>query len=145
VSDRYAGSHELQPRQEVLKTSSDRGFGLVFASFCAIVAALSLYTGSHRWPWWLAAAAVFATLAYMRPALLGPFNRLWTKLGLLLFKVISPVVLALIFFLCITPVGWIMRLAGKDILRLRFEPDADTYWISRQPPGPPPDTLKNQF
>ena len=95
MSDRYAGSHEFQPREEVLKTSSDRGFGLVFASFCAIVAALSLYTGSHRWPWCLAAAAVFATLAYMRPALLGPFNRLWTKLGLLLFKVISPVVLAL--------------------------------------------------
>jgi hypothetical protein len=59
--------------------------------------------------------------------------------------VISPVVLALIFFLCITPIGWIMRVAGKDTLRLRFEPDADTYWIARQPPGPPPDTLKNQF
>jgi hypothetical protein len=145
VNDKYAGSHEFQAREEVLKAASERGFGLVFASFCAIVAALSLYTSHPRWPWWLGAAAVFAVLAYVRPAILGPFNRLWTKLGLLLFKVISPVVLALIFFLCITPIGWIMRLAGKDILRLRFEPDIDTYWVSRQPPGPPPETLKNQF
>ena len=145
MSDKYAGSHEFQPREAVLKTSSDRGFGLVFAGFCAIVATLSLYTGNHRWPWWLAAGAVFAMLAYVRPAILAPLNRLWTKLGLLLFKVISPIVLALIFFFCIAPIGWIIRLAGKDILRLRFEPDTDTYWISRQPPGPPPDTLKNQF
>jgi hypothetical protein len=63
----------------------------------------------------------------------------------LLFAVISPLVLAVIFFACIAPIGWIMRLAGKDPLRLRFEPDARTYWLTRQPPGPPADTLKNQF
>jgi hypothetical protein len=145
MNDKYRGSHEFQAREEVLKASSDRGFGLVFAAFCAIVAALSLYSGHHRWPWWLAAAAVFALVAYLRPGLLAPLNRLWTKLGLLLFTVISPIVLGVVFFACIAPIGWLMRLVGKDPLRLRFEPDAETYWIARQPPGPRPETLKNQF
>src|SRR5262249_42567848 len=135
MNDKYRGSHEFQARKEELKTSSDRSFGLVFAAFCAIVATSSLYTGHHRWPWWLAAAAIFALLAYLRPGLLAPLNRLWTKLGLLLFTVISPIVLGIIFFACVAPLGWIMRLAGKDPLRLRYEPDAMTYWILRQPPG----------
>jgi hypothetical protein len=145
MNDKYRGSHEFQAREEVLKTSSDRGFGLVFAAFCAIVAALSLYNGQHRWPWWLAAAVVFALVAFLRPRLLGPLNRLWTKLGLLLFTVISPIVLGIVFFACIAPIGWIMRRMGKDPLRLRFEPAADTYWIARQPAGPRAETLKNQF
>jgi hypothetical protein len=145
VKDKYAGSHEFQSREEVLKTSSDRGFGLVFAAFCAIVAALSFYSGNHHWPWWLGTAAAFALLAYVWPDVLSPINRLWTKFGLLLFMVVSPVVLAIVFFLCIAPIGWMMRLAGKDFLRLRFEPNATTYWISREPPGPHPDSLKNQF
>jgi hypothetical protein len=140
VNDKYAGSHEFGPHEEVLKTSSDRSFGLVFAGFCAIVAASSLYTGGYRWPWWLGAAATFALLAYLRPGILAPLNRLWTKLGVLLFRVISPIVLGAIFLLCIAPIGWMMRLAGKDILRLRLEPETRTYWISRQPPGPPPGT-----
>jgi hypothetical protein len=59
--------------------------------------------------------------------------------------VISPIVLGIVFYLCIAPIGWIMRLVGKDPLRLRFEPDAETYWIAREPPGPRPETLKNQF
>ena len=145
MNDKYRGSHEFQGREEELKTSSDRGFGLVLAGFCAIVAASSLYTGHHRWPWWLAAAAIFALLAYLRPGVLAPLNRLWTKLGLLLFTVISPIVLGIVFYVCIAPIGWIMRLMGKDPLRLRFEPDAETYWIARQPLGPRPETLKNQF
>jgi len=145
MTDKYRGSHEYQAREEELKTSTDRGFGVVFAAFCAIVGSLSLYTGHHRWPWWLAAAVVFALVAWLRPGILAPLNRLWTKLGLLLFKVISPIALGIIFFACIAPLGWIMRLAGKDPMRLRFEPDAETYWLSRQPPGPRPDTLKNQF
>src|SRR5215831_10427775 len=98
MNEKYRGSHEPLAREEELKTSSDRSFGLVFAAFCAIVAASSLYTGHHRWPWWLAAAVIFALLAYLAPGVLAPLNRLWTKLGLLLFKVISPIVLGIVFF-----------------------------------------------
>jgi hypothetical protein len=145
VADKYFGSHEIKARDEVLKTSSDKSFGLLFCGFCAVVAALSIYRGGAHWPWWLAAAAVFGIVAFARPNLLGPLNRLWTRLGLLLFTVISPIVMAILFYGCITPIGWLLQLMGKDLLRLRLDRDAHSYWIPREPPGPEGRTLKNQF
>ena len=145
VNDKYFGSHELHGRKEVVQASSDRGFGYVFAGFSALVAALSFYQGGTRWPYWLAVAVMFALVAFYRPSLLAPLNRLWTKLGLVLFAVVSPLALGIVYYGCITPVGWLMRLSGKDPLRLRFEPERKSYWVSRQPPGPPPDSLMKQF
>jgi hypothetical protein len=145
VNDRYFGSHELHGREQVVQASSDRGFGYVFAGFSALVAALSFYKGGTHWPYWLAAAAMFALVAFYRPSLLAPLNRLWTKLGLVLFAVVSPLVLGIVYYGCITPVGWLMRLSGKDPLRLRFEPERKSYWEARRPPGPPPDSLMKQF
>jgi hypothetical protein len=145
VNDKYFGSHELHGREHVVQGSSDRGFGYVFAGFAALVGALSLYKGGTHWPYWLAAAVMFALVAFCRPSLLAPLNRLWTKLGLVLFAVVSPLALGIVYYGCITPVGWLMRLSGKDPLRLRFEPERKSYWVSRQPPGPPPDSLMKQF
>src|SRR5262245_50728267 len=85
VNDKYFGSHELHGREEVVQASSDRGFGYVFAGFAALVAALSFYQGGTRWPYWLAAAVIFALVAFCRPSLLAPLNWLWTKFGLVLF------------------------------------------------------------
>lgn len=79
------------------------------------------------------------------PKLLGPLNRAWTKLGLLMFMVISPVVLGFLFYLCIMPTGITLRLLGKDLLSLKLNPKAKSYWIARAPPGPKPDSLANQF
>ena len=145
MSDKYFGSHEFQPRTEVVKTSSDRSFGLVFAGFFALVGGLSVYSGGDRWPLWFALAAAFAGIAMAAPRTLAPLNWLWAKLGLLLHRIVSPVVLGLIFYACILPIGWLMRMSGKDPLRLRLEPGAQSYWIHRDPPGPAPDTFKNQF
>jgi Saxitoxin biosynthesis operon protein SxtJ len=145
MNDQYFGSHELHARNEVAQCSSDRGFGYVFAGFSAFLAALSLYNGGTHWPYWLAAGVLFALVAFLHPGLLAPLNRLWAKLGLILFAVVSPVTLAIVYYGCITPIGWLMRLTGKDPLRLRFEPAAKSYWVSRQPPGPAPDSLMNQF
>ena len=145
MADRYFGSHELLRREEPVKSSSDRGFGYVFAAVCALVAALSWYNDGRHWGWWLIAAAAFALAGWLVPHWLRPLNRLWTWLGLLLAAVIGPVVMALVFYGCITPIGALMRLTGKDPLRLRSEPEADSYWIRRDPPGPSPDSLKNQF
>ena len=69
---------------------------------------------------------------------LAPLNRLWAKFGLLLHHVISPVFLGILFYVCITPIGFLMRLTGKDPMRRRFEPEAKSYWIVREPPGPAP-------
>jgi hypothetical protein len=79
------------------------------------------------------------------PRVLALPNRLWTKVGLVLFKVVSPVVLALVFYVTVTPINLLLRLLGKDILGLGWKRDDSTYWIARNPPGPAPDTLKNQF
>jgi len=80
-----------------------------------------------------------------RPSVLGPLNRVWTWLARVLNKIVNPVVTAALFYLVFTPVGLLMRLTGGDSLRLRFSPDAKTYWIEKQPPGPPPETMARQF
>jgi hypothetical protein len=145
MRDKYFGSHEILQREEVRKTASDRSFGLVLAGFLALVGALGLWRGSERWPLWLGLAALAFLLALAAPGLLAPANRVWTKFGLLLHAIVSPMILGFIFYLCIAPIGYLMRLSGKDPLRLRYEPGADSYWIKRVPPGPPSDSFKNQF
>ena len=79
------------------------------------------------------------------PKILSPLNRLWFRFGLLLHHIVNPVVMALLFFTTVTPMALIMRLLGKDPLRRKFDPEADSYWIPRQPAGPAPETMKNQF
>jgi hypothetical protein len=90
-------------------------------------------------------AAVFALIVLLRPGLLAPLNRQWTKLGVLLAKVVSPVALGLLFYGVIAPIGIVMRLVGKDPLRLKLDRATDSYWIRRTPPGPQPDSMNNQF
>ena len=146
MADKYFGAHEFHERAaEVVDGPSDRKFAVVFAIFCAIVGGSGFFAHSRHWPWWIAAALLFALAGWLRPSLVGPLNWLWLKLGLILYTVISPVVLALVFFLCITPIGFIMRLSGKDPLRLRFDAAAESYWIRREPPGPPAKSFKHQY
>ena len=145
VRNKFFGSHEFQRRDETVKTSSNRSFGVAFAAFFALLAALGLWHGTARWPIWLGLACAFLLLAFAVPRLLAPFNRLWTKFGLLLHRVVSPIFLTVLFYGCIVPVGFLMRLSGKDPLRLRYEPVAESYWIIRAPAGPSPDLFKNQF
>jgi hypothetical protein len=87
---------------------------------------------------------LFLSAASFRPALLHPLNRLWMKLGLLLHKIVNPIVMGLLFYGTIWPTGLAMRMRGRDLLRLKRDPDADTYWIAR-PPGPLPETMRDQF
>jgi hypothetical protein len=76
---------------------------------------------------------------------LSPLNRLWLRLGLLLQRITNPIVLGILFFGTVLPIGLLMRLAGKNPLRLGFDRDARSYWTPRQPPGPAPDTMPRQF
>jgi hypothetical protein len=145
VRDKYFGSHELQQRAEVAKTSSDRSFGLVFAAFSALLGGLSFWHGTGRWPIWFGLAVVMLIFALVAPKTLAPFNWAWTKLGLLLHAIISPLVLAVLFYVCIAPIGFLMRLSGTDPLRRHYDADAESYWIPRDPPGPQRETFRNQF
>jgi hypothetical protein len=124
---------------------SDRKFGfffsLVFVGFAVYArrAALPLAVIGLG-----AIAVAFAVLAQVNPRKLHALNRIWFELGILIGRVVSPIVLGLIFFTLITPVSVIMRLFGRDALRIKHR-QASTYWLKRDPLGPAPDSFKNQF
>jgi len=137
-------THESFVRDEVTTPGSDRTFGLVMAGALAV---LALFNGWHHgrlWPWMLLAAALFLVLGLLRPSLLHPLNRLWMMLGLLLHRIVNPIVMGLLFYGTILPTGLVMRLRGRDLLRLKRDPAAETYWIKRTP-GPAPETMRDQF
>jgi predicted membrane metal-binding protein len=138
-------THEDFAREEEVKVSSERSFGFVFATVFVVIGLLPLF---HRNPvrlWSLGIAAVFLVLALAAPRALAPLNRLWMKFGLLLHAIVNPVVMAFLFFSTVTPIALLMRIRGKDPLRLKLDPNAKTYWIDRTPPGPSPDTMPRQF
>jgi saxitoxin biosynthesis operon SxtJ-like protein len=138
-------THEDFSRQESIKPSSDRSFGLIVATFFLIITFWPLiHAEPIRW-WALGLGAMFAALALLWTAALAPLNKLWTKLGVLLYSIVSPVVMAVLFYVIVTPMALLMRMLGKDPLRLRRDPGAASYWIHRTPPGPAPESMKNQF
>ena len=107
-------------RQPAAKIGSERAFGIVFAVVFLLVA---------LWP------------------LLdrAPLNRLWFRFGELLHRIVSPIALGVIFFGVVTPYAVVMRLFGRDALLLRKGSARPSYWVRREPPGPPPDSFHNQF
>jgi len=139
------GFHEDFSREEKIEGSSDRGFGLVFAAFFALLGALALWHDNPHWYVWVALAAAMLLVAYTVPRVLAPLNWLWTRLGLILFKVISPLALGVIYFGTMLPMAMYLRLRKKDILRLKYDLQAASYWIPREPPGPDSESMKNQF
>lgn len=120
-------------------------FGIVFAVFFAIVAVYPLWKGGSIRQWALALSGLFAVTALVVPSVLHPLNIVWTRFGLLLHKVTNPIILGVLFFAVFTPFAVVFRIMGKDLLRRRPDRDARSYWIERQPPGPAPETMANQF
>jgi hypothetical protein len=128
-----------------IKGSSDRAFGLVFAVVFVIIACYPLLSGGTIRLWSLIVAGIFLVLALLIPAVLAPANRLWMKFGELLHSIVSPLALGIVFYATLLPTGLLLRLFGKDPLRLRLDPTAESYWIKREPPGPSAESLNNQF
>ncbi len=139
------GFHEDFTRDEAIEGSSNRGFGFVFAGFCALVGSIKLYAGTAGVEYWLGASAAFLAAALLAPGLLAPLNRLWTRLAMVLYKIMNPLTMGLLFFFVITPMGIVMRAFGKDFLKCRLDGAQKSYWVVRDPPGPAPDTMKRQF
>lgn len=137
--------HESLHREEHVELSSNRSFGLVFVAVFVIVALLPLLHGHAVRLWSLGVAGLILLVALAVPDLLAPLNRLWMRFGMLLHHIVSPLVLGLMFFVVVTPMGVLMRLLGKDPLRLKRDAAASTYWVARTPPGPPPDSFDHQF
>ena len=137
--------HEDLARDDEVVGPSDRRFGLTLAGLGAAIGAARLWRGQPYAVWWIAAALILAFLGLFWAVPLRPLNRLWLRLGLLLYRVVNPVVMALLFYTTIVPIGLLMRLRGKDLLRLRRDPEATSYWLVRDPPGPAPESMQNQF
>ena len=138
-------THERLDLDEPAARDSDRGFGIVFAVVSAAFGLFPLLGGEPPRGWLLALAGVLLAVAFLGPKWLAPFNRVWFELGRLLHRIVSPVVMAVIYFAVVTPTGLVMRALGKDPLRLESDPEAESYWIHRDPPGPERESMTNQF
>ena len=124
-----------------LEMGSNRSFGVVFFLVFFLIALFPLiYQGDIRL-WSLIISIIFLILGILKSRILTPFNIIWFKFGILLAKVVSPVIMAVIFFLVVTPIGLLMRLIRKDLLNLKVEKN-NSYWIKKDGPK---SKMKNQF
>jgi predicted membrane metal-binding protein len=137
--------HENFRRDDAAPRASERSFGLVFAAVFALIGLWPLLNGdTPRW-WSLGIALAFAGLAFLAPRALAPLNRIWMAIGRILHRIVSPVMLGVLYGVAVVPTGLYLRLRGIDPLRLKMDRAATTYWQRRTPPGPPSDSFKNQF
>jgi Saxitoxin biosynthesis operon protein SxtJ len=126
---RSGSSHETLWQPDEAPDSSNRSFGLTFAAAFAALGAISLWRGLGRGAWELGLAVGFLTAAAFAPGMLGPLNRAWAWIGRRLNSVLSSLLIIVMFYGVITPVGLVMRAVGKDPLRLRRDPQSSSYWI----------------
>ena len=128
-----------------LKIPSDRSFGFTFAVVFTLIGGSLLWRANRFGVLLLAAAAAFALVAVAVPRVLHPLNVAWMHVGLLLNRIVNPIVMAVVFFGMFTPIALFFRLRGRDALRRSFERRLASYWIDRTPPGPEGNTLPRQF
>ncbi|MDF1734382.1 MAG: SxtJ family membrane protein [Minwuia sp.] len=128
-----------------IKGSSDRSFGLVFTVVFVIIGLVPLLGDGQVRIWSLIVAAAFLVVSFVRPTVLAPLNLVWFRFGMLLGKVMTPIVMGLLYFVTITPIGLIMRATGKDPLRTKLEPEARTYWQKRDAENQPLNSMRDQY
>ena len=129
-------------KNNLTSASSNRSFGIVFFVFFLIVAFWPLKNGEDLRVWSLIISFIFLLLGLINSKILTPLNKLWFKLGIFLGNFISPIVMALVFFLVVTPTGIIMRLFGKNLLRINKMKNVKTYWIKIDKNN---SSMRNQF
>ncbi len=124
-----------------IKISSNRSFGIVFFVVFALIAFYPLIKQGDIRIWSLIVSLIFLVLGLLNSKILNPLNKLWFKFGIFLGKIVSPLVMGIIFFFVVTPIGFLMRLLKKDLLNLKFK-DNKSYWIEKNEPK---SKMKNQF
>ena len=124
-----------------IKIGSNRSFGIVFFTVFLIIATYPLINNGEIRIWSLILSLVFLILGLLNSKILYPLNKIWFKFGLLLGKIVSPLVMVIIFFLVVTPIGLFMRSLNKDLLNLKFN-KSKSYWIEKNEQK---SKMKNQF
>ncbi len=125
-----------------IKLGSNRSFGVVFFIVFLLIATYPLLNQGNLRVWPLIISFLFLILGLLNSKILTPLNKLWFKFGLFLGKIISPIIMGIIFFVVVTPTGVVMRLLGKDVLKLRLDKKKTSYWIEKEGPK---SKMKNQF
>ena len=124
-----------------IKIGSNKSFGIVFFVVFLLISLYPLLNNESTRIWSLVISIIFLILGILDSKILSPLNKIWFKFGIFLGKIISPIVMGIIFFLVVTPTGFIMRLLGKDVLNLKYS-DHKSYWIEKTGPK---SKMKNQF
>lgn len=140
--------HEEHQSTHEIETSSDRSFGLTVGGILALIEAYRVWSSGVLDTFGIILLCIAAPLllfGLVYPKILAPLNKAWTKLGFLMFKIVNPIIMFLVYAITIVPIGLLMRLAGKDPMRLKLDREAKSYWIERDPAGPSPESMKKQF
>ena len=124
-----------------IKISSNRSFGIVFFIIFLLIAIYPLTYSQDIRIWSVIISIIFLVLGLFNSKILTPLNKLWFKFGIFLGKIISPIIMGIIFFLVVTPIGLLMRLLGKDLINLKYN-NNKSYWIEKKGPK---SKMKNQF
>ena len=124
-----------------IKISSNRSFGIVFFIVFLLIALYPLTYSQNIRVWSVIISIIFLVLGLFNSKILTPLNKLWFKFGIFLGKIISPIIMGIIFFLVVTPIGLLMRLLGKDLINLKYN-NNKSYWIEKKGPK---SKMKNQF
>ena len=129
-------------KQKEIKTVSNKSFGIVFFVIFIIIALWPLLKDENIRVWSIIVSIIFLTLGLLNSKILTPFNKLWMKFGILLGAIVSPLVMGVVYFGVITPIGLIMKLFGKDVLNLKIDKNKNTYWTLKKKI---PSKMKDQF
>jgi len=132
---------EINSHLEVNR-SSEKSFGVLFSIVFLIISLFPLLSFEPIRVWFLIISAVFLFVAFLVPKLLMIPNKLWFRFGLFLGSIVAPIIMALVYFFTVLPIGLIMRLLKKDLLNKKFDKKSKSYWIIRTEPM---GTMKNQF
>jgi hypothetical protein len=126
---------------DIKNKSTNKSFGIVFFFVFLIISFYPFQSLGDLKTWGFVVALIFLILGFSNSIILTPLNILWFKLGIILSKIFSPLIMCIIFFLVVTPIGLLMRLLNKDLLKLKFNSNS-SYWIEKTEPK---SKMKNQF
>lgn len=145
--DKASNVHEQFDKRDDVKAPSERSFGTTFFVVFALLAAFSWWHRGVTTTLYVTAgvSALFALFTLLAPRILRPLNLIWLKFGLLLHKIVNPVIMGLLFFGVFTPMGFVMRLFGVDFLQMKKKRAADSYWNVKRDDGIADSSMKNQF
>ena len=129
-------------KQEEIKISSNKSFGIVFFVIFIVIALWPLMKGGDLKIWSIIIAIIFLFLGLINSKILTPLNKLWFRFGVLLGKIVAPIVMGIIYFVVVTPIGVIMKIFKKDILNLKIDKNKKTYWLKKDENK---QNMKNQF